>query len=109
MMDPWSLTRAMEGTDAVITSAAGYTRHRKGDTPATDTMGNTNLVEAAARAGVRRFVLTSILTCDETPQVPHFWHKKLMEDRLEGNSAYRSWRCGRVRSWTRSPGSAVTL
>jgi uncharacterized protein YbjT (DUF2867 family) len=28
-------------------------------------------------------VLTSILTCDQTPQVPHFWHKKLAEDRLE--------------------------
>lgn len=83
MMDPWSLLRAMEGIDAVITSAAGYTRHRKGDTPKTDTLGNTNLVEAASRSGVRRFVLTSILTCDQTPQVPHFWHKKLTEDRLE--------------------------
>jgi uncharacterized protein YbjT (DUF2867 family) len=27
--------------------------------------------------------LTSILTCDQTPQVPHFWHKKLAEDRLD--------------------------
>ena len=51
MMDAWSLLRAMEGADAVITSAAGYTRHRKGDTPKTDTVGNTNLVEPpAARA-----------------------------------------------------------
>ena len=83
MMDAWSLLRAMEGADAVITSAAGYTRHRKGDTPTTDTVGNTNLVEAASRSGIRRFVLTSILTCDQTPQVPHFWHKKLTEDRLE--------------------------
>jgi uncharacterized protein YbjT (DUF2867 family) len=83
MMDAWSLLRAMEGADAVITSAAGYTRHRKGDTPKTDTVGNTNLVEAARRTGIRRFVLTSILTCDQTPQVPHFWHKKLTEDKLQ--------------------------
>ena len=83
MMDAWSLLRAMEGADAVITSAAGYTRHRKGDTPQTDTVGNTNLVEAASRTGIRRFILTSILTCDQTPQVPHFWHKKLTEDRLQ--------------------------
>ena len=83
MMDAWSLLRAMEGADAVITSAAGYTRHRKGDTPKTDTVGNTNLVEAASRTGIRRFVLTSILTCDQTPQVPHFWHKKLTEDKLQ--------------------------
>ena len=71
MMDPWSLLRALEGIDAVITSAAGYTRHRKGDTPKTDTVGNINLVEAASRSGVRRFVLTSILTCDQTSKVPH--------------------------------------
>ncbi|MEZ2390459.1 SDR family oxidoreductase [bacterium RCC_150] len=83
MMDPASLLRAMEGADAVITTAAGYTRHSKGDTSQIDTVGNANLVQAAKDTGVRRFVLTSILTCDQTPNVPHFWHKKLAEDRLE--------------------------
>jgi uncharacterized protein YbjT (DUF2867 family) len=83
MMDPASLLQAMDGADAVISSAAGYTRHSKGDTDEIDTIGNRNLAEAASRAGVRRFVLTSILTCDQTPQIPHFWHKKLAEDRLE--------------------------
>ncbi|SEQ76969.1 SDR family oxidoreductase [Arthrobacter sp. OV608] len=83
MMDADSLIRAMTGADAVITSAAGYTRHRKGDNPVIDTVGNSNLADAAKRAGVRRFVLTSILTCDQTPEVPHFWHKRLMEDRLQ--------------------------
>jgi uncharacterized protein YbjT (DUF2867 family) len=83
MMDLDSLLRAMAGADAVVTSAAGYTRHRKGDNPEIDTVGNSNLAEAAKRARVRRFVLTSILTCDQTPEVPHFWHKRLMEDRLQ--------------------------
>jgi len=83
MMDPASLDAAMDGADAVVTTAAGYTRHSKGDTAEIDTTGNRNLVDAASRAGIRRFVLTSILTCDQTPQVPHFWHKKLTEDRLE--------------------------
>jgi len=83
MMDPASLVRAMDDADAVITTAAGYTRHSKGDTAEIDTTGNRNLVDAASRAGIRRFVLTSILTCDQTPQVPHFWHKKLAEDRLQ--------------------------
>jgi uncharacterized protein YbjT (DUF2867 family) len=83
MMDPASLVPAMEGADAVVTTAAGYTRHSKGDTAEIDIVGNSNLVDAARRTGVRRFVLTSILTCDQTPQVPHFWHKKLAEDRLE--------------------------
>ena len=83
MMDPDSLVRSMEGADAVITTAAGYTRHSKGDTADIDLTGNANLADAAALAGVRRFVLTSILTCDQTPGVPHFWHKRLAEDRLE--------------------------
>jgi uncharacterized protein YbjT (DUF2867 family) len=83
MMDPESLVAAMDGVDAVITTAAGYTRHSKGDTAEIDTVGNRNLAEAASKTGIRRFVLTSILTCDQTPNVPHFWHKKLAEDRLE--------------------------
>jgi uncharacterized protein YbjT (DUF2867 family) len=83
MMDPESLLRAMDGADAIVTTAAGYTRHSKGDTPEIDTTGNRNLADAASRAGVRRFVFTSILTCDQTPEVPHFWHKKLAEDRLQ--------------------------
>ncbi len=83
MMDPASLVLAMEGVDSVISTAAGYTRHSKGDTAEIDIIGNRNLADAASRAGVRRFVLTSILSCDQTPQVPHFWHKKLAEDRLE--------------------------
>jgi uncharacterized protein YbjT (DUF2867 family) len=83
MMDPSSLLDAMDSADAVVSTAAGYTRHSKGDTNEIDTIGNRNLADAASRVGVRRFVLTSILTCDQTPQVPHFWHKKLAEDRLE--------------------------
>jgi uncharacterized protein YbjT (DUF2867 family) len=83
MMDPSSLLQAMDGADAVISTAAGYTRHSKGDTDQIDIIGNRNLADAASRSGVRRFVLTSIVTCDQTPQIPHFWHKKLAEDRLE--------------------------
>jgi uncharacterized protein YbjT (DUF2867 family) len=83
MMDPASLLQAMDGADAVVSTAAGYTRHSKGDTDEIDVIGNRNLAEAASGAGVNRFVLTSILTCDQTPQVPHFWHKKLAEDRLQ--------------------------
>jgi uncharacterized protein YbjT (DUF2867 family) len=107
MMDPASLEAAMDGADAVITTAAGYTRHSKGDTAEIDTTGNRTLIDAASRAGIRRFVLTSILTCDQTPQVPHFWHKKLAEDRLEERGvpfvALRP-----ARSWTRSPACAAT-
>jgi uncharacterized protein YbjT (DUF2867 family) len=82
MLDVDSLVAAMRGADAVITTAAGYTRGGK-NAHDIDTVGNANLAEAAHRAGIRRFVLTSILTSDQTPGVPHFWHKKLAEDRLE--------------------------
>ena len=69
---PASLLEAMDHADAVISTAAGYTRHSKGDTDKIDTIGNRNrnLADAASQAGVRRFVLTSILTCDQTPQIP---------------------------------------
>ncbi|WP_416964225.1 SDR family oxidoreductase [Streptomyces sp. Agncl-13] len=82
MLDVDSLVAAMNGADAVITTAAGYTRGGKNANDI-DTIGNANLAEAAHRTGIRRFVLTSILTSDQTPDVPHFWHKKLAEDKLE--------------------------
>lgn len=82
LLGPDSLRRALDGVDAVVSSAAGYTGHTPGDTIETDYAGNANLADAAADVGVRRFVLTSILTCDKTPDIPHFWAKKLMEDRL---------------------------
>jgi uncharacterized protein YbjT (DUF2867 family) len=82
MLDLDSLTAAMTGADAVITTAAGYTRGGK-NAHDIDTVGNANLAEASHRSGIRRFVLTSILTSDQTPDVPHFWHKKLAEDKLE--------------------------
>jgi uncharacterized protein YbjT (DUF2867 family) len=82
LREPATLRSALQGVDAVVTSAAGYTRHTPGDTLETDRIGNVNLIDAAAEAGVRRFVFTSILTCDQTPNVPHFWAKKLAEDAL---------------------------
>jgi len=82
LLEPRSLRGALDDVDAVVTSAAGYTGHTRGDTIETDRTGNINLIDEAAKAGVRRFVLTSILTCDQTPDIPHFWAKKLAEDAL---------------------------
>jgi uncharacterized protein YbjT (DUF2867 family) len=83
MLEPGSLAPAMRGTSAVVSSAIGYSGRRKTDSLRTDTEGNLNLAEAAKTAGVPRFVLISILTCDQAREVPHFWAKKVMEDRLE--------------------------
>ena len=59
MIDAPSLLQAMDDADAVVSTAAGYTRHSKGDTDKIDTIGNRNLADAAYRTGIRRFVFTS--------------------------------------------------
>ena len=82
MLDPSSLDPAMAGVSAVISSAIGYSGRRKTDSLRTDFDGNRNLVDAAKRAGVPRFVFLSILACDQAPNVPHFWAKKVTEDYL---------------------------
>jgi uncharacterized protein YbjT (DUF2867 family) len=76
MMDPASLDRALQGVDVVVSSANGY---MKGSIE-TDFQGNKNLVEAAARASVSRFVFLSIVSCETASEVPHFHAKKVAED-----------------------------
>jgi uncharacterized protein YbjT (DUF2867 family) len=86
MMNPDSLITALKSepkTDAIIASAAGYTGHTKGDTPETDTQGYRNLVDASKAAGIKRFVLISILECDKANIVPHFYNKFLAEQYLQ--------------------------
>jgi len=83
MLDPPSLIPAMTGVSAVVSSTIGYSRRRKEDSLRTDFEGNHNLVDAAKKAGVPRFVFLSILACDQAPEVPHFWAKKETEDYLQ--------------------------
>lgn len=84
MLDSKSISTAMAGCDAVITTAAGYTSRRRSDFKSdTDTKGNENLAKAALSAKIKRYILCSVLTCDEAESVPHFWNKKLAEDALE--------------------------
>jgi uncharacterized protein YbjT (DUF2867 family) len=95
MLKPETLDGAFRGVDAVITSAVGYTKRRTSDTPETDTLGNRNLVDAAQRAGLRRFVFTGILRSDLAEGVPHFWNKTLTERYLaEQKVPYVSLRPG---------------
>ena len=82
LLDPDSLRGAVAGASAVVTSAIGYSQRRDGDSLQTDRDGNHNLVDAAKRANVPRFVLLSILACDQAPDVPHFRAKKETEDYL---------------------------
>jgi uncharacterized protein YbjT (DUF2867 family) len=86
MLDPQSLDRALKGAAALVTAAIGYSARKPGDTlESVDGLGNRNLIDAARRAKLGRFVLTSILTCELARDVPHFWQKKLTEDYLEAS------------------------
>lgn len=80
-MDPASLDAALQGVDVVISSANGYMK----ETIAADFEGNKKLIEAAAKAGVKRFVFLSIAGCDAAPDVPHFHAKKVAEDRIKAS------------------------
>ena len=82
LLDPPSLRSAASDVSAVVTSAIGYSQRREGDSLRTDREGNRNLVDAAKHARVPRFVLLSILACDQAHDVPHFWAKKETEDYL---------------------------
>lgn len=81
MMDPASLEAALRGVDTVVTSANGYMK----ETIQADFEGNRNLIEAAARAGVKRFVFLSIVACESAPDVPHFHAKKVAEDLIKAS------------------------
>ncbi len=83
LLEPASLQRAAAGVSAIVTTAIGYSQRKEGDSLRTDQEGNRNLVDAAHEARVPRFVLLSILACDQASEVPHFWAKKETEDYLE--------------------------
>jgi uncharacterized protein YbjT (DUF2867 family) len=81
LMDPVSLDAALKGVDVVVTSANGYMK----ESLEADFQGNKNLIEAAARAGVKRFVFLSIVACEDAPAVPHFHAKKVAEDLIKAS------------------------
>jgi len=81
LMDPASLDAALKGVDVVVSSANGYMK----ETIEADFQGNKNLIEAATRAGVKRFVFLSIVACEAAPDVPHFHAKKVAEDLIKAS------------------------
>jgi len=78
--DPASLRAACEGVDAVIHLVA-IIKGRPADFERVMADGTRNVVAAARKAGVRRFVLASALGLDERSQeaVPYFAAKSEME------------------------------
>ena len=82
LADEGSLATALEGADAVVSAMTGFNGAR-GTTPrAVDGEGNRNLVNAARRAGVKRFVLVSIRGAAADHPIDVYRMKHLAEDAL---------------------------
>ena len=84
LKDPPSLERACRGVQTVITTASAS---RRGDDSIenVDLQGNLNLIDAAARAGVRHLILTSTLGASESSPVSLFRAKAAAEARLRNS------------------------
>jgi uncharacterized protein YbjT (DUF2867 family) len=84
--DPQSLRRGMAGARLVITTVNSIARSVMGENTATiadvDARGNANLVEAAAEAGVERFVFLSFVLSPKLAGVPFAEAKRATEERL---------------------------
>jgi uncharacterized protein YbjT (DUF2867 family) len=83
MMHKTSLISALQNVDTLITTANGYSQRKKGDTIATDDLGNRNLVDAAMTTKLPLFIFTGILTAEKARSVPHFYQKALTEEYIE--------------------------
>lgn len=82
---PESLDRACHGIAAVITTANAAGRGGEDTFESVDDQGNQNLISAAARAGVPRYVFTSVLGSDPESQDPLLRAKGLTEQRLRNS------------------------
>ena len=75
---------ALDNIDAVISTAIGYSKRKKGDNlKSVDDIGNRNLIDALKRSDIKRFVFTGVLNVHQAESVPHFWQKKLIEDYMD--------------------------
>lgn len=85
LKEPDSLAPAVAGIDTVVTTA-NSARRGGDDTPETvDRQGNANLIEAAQRAGVRRFIFFTGLGSRADSPDPFMAAKAATEDRLRAS------------------------
>ena len=82
LKDPDSLLRACEDVDTVVTTANSVSRGGEDTVESVDRHGNRHLIEAAVRAGVRRFVFVSALGASPGSPVPFLAAKGETEELL---------------------------
>jgi Predicted nucleoside-diphosphate-sugar epimerases len=85
LKDPASLRSACDGIEAVVTTANAAGRGGDDTFQTVDDEGNENLIDAAAQAGVERFVFTSILGSDPNSPAPLMRAKGVTEERLRAS------------------------
>lgn len=85
LKDPQSLATACRGMSAVVTTANSVGRAGVDTVDSVDRRGNHALVEAAAAAGVRRFVFTSALGASPDSPVPVLQAKAETEQHLRAS------------------------
>lgn len=84
--DPSTLEGVCEGVDTVVTTV-GITRQKDGLTyDQVDYQANVNLLRAAERAGVRRFLYVSVVGADKPSRVPGIDAKHRFEQELMTSS-----------------------
>jgi nucleoside-diphosphate-sugar epimerase len=79
LQDPESLPRLCDGMDVVITTVGIGRPQRLTDYERVDYGGNLNLLRAARKTGVRRFVYTSIHKVESDASIPMLRAKSQME------------------------------
>jgi NADH dehydrogenase len=67
---PATLAPVLDDADIVVSAIQGFGGRNAGGMAAVDGAGNRNLIDAASRAGVRRFVLMSIQGASPTHRLP---------------------------------------
>jgi uncharacterized protein YbjT (DUF2867 family)/uncharacterized protein YegP (UPF0339 family) len=85
LKDPASLASACDGIEAVITTANAAARGGGDTVQSVDDAGNENLINAAAQAGVEKFVFTSSLLSDPNSPAPMFRAKAITEERVSAS------------------------
>jgi uncharacterized protein YbjT (DUF2867 family) len=85
LKDPDSLATACLGVSAVVTTANSVGRAGVDTVESVDRQGNRDLVKAAAAAGVRRFVFTSVLGASADSPLPFVRAKAETEQHLRAS------------------------
>ena len=89
LKDPESLRAAADGVETVVTTANSAMRGGEDTVDTVERAGNAALVDAAASAGVRRFVFVSALGADPASPVPFMQAKGETEQRVRDSGM--SW------------------